>query len=135
MLPPFSASYIWIPNIQYRGSKIQSLYAHVQWYGKRTPGTNQKVLYHHALRHLVIRKGTLGRRAVHIYPTAEASPTDCGWKSTQNCLQPDWYPGSSVPESLTCASDNMEDTSTDGEQSDNAWSDDSDDNYENDEEV
>ena len=45
------------------------------------------------------------------------------------------YPGSSVPESLTCASDNMEDTSTDDEQSDNAWSDDSDDNYENDEEV
>ena len=33
---------IWIPNIQYRESKIQSLYAHMQWYGKRTPGTNQK---------------------------------------------------------------------------------------------
>ena len=33
---------IWIPNIKYRGNKIQSLYAHVQWYGKRTPGTNQK---------------------------------------------------------------------------------------------
>ena len=30
---------------------------------------------------------------------------------------------------------NMEDASTDDEQSDNAWSDDSDDNYENDEEV
>ena len=73
------------------------------------------------------------RRAVHINPTAEASPTDCGWKLTQDCLQPDWYPGSSVPESLTCASDNMEDASTDDEQSDNAWSDDSDDNYENNE--
>ena len=34
---------------------------------------------------------------------------------------PDWYPGSSVPEK--------------SEQSDNAWSDDSDDNYENDEEM
>ena len=44
-------------------------------------------------------------------------------------------PGSSVLESLTGASDNMEDASTDDEQSDNAWSDDSDDNYENDEEV
>ena len=44
-------------------------------------------------------------------------------------------PGSFVPESLTCASDNMEDASTDDEQSDNAWSDDSDDNYEYDEEV
>ena len=75
------------------------------------------------------------RRADHINPTAEASPSDYGWKLTQNCLQPDWYPGSSVPESLTCASDNMEDATTDDEQSDNAWSDDSDDNYENDEEV
>ena len=72
---------------------------------------------------------------VHINPTAEASSTDCGWKLTQNCFQPDWYPGSSVPESLTCTSDNMEDAPTDDEQSDNAWSDDSDDNYENDEEV
>ena len=53
------------------------------------------------------------RRAVHINSTTEASPTDCGWKLTQKCLQPDWYPGSSVPESLTCASDNMEDISTD----------------------
>ena len=26
---------IWIPNIQYRGSKIQSLYAHVQWNSDR----------------------------------------------------------------------------------------------------
>ena len=40
------------------------------------------------------------------------------------------------PGVITCASNNMEDASTDDEQSDNAWSDDSDDdNYENDEEV
>ena len=39
------------------------------------------------------------------------------------------------PRVITCASNNMEDASTDDEQSDNAWSDDSDDNYENDEEV
>ena len=39
------------------------------------------------------------------------------------------------PGVITCASNNMEDASTDDEQSDNAWSDDSDSNYENDEEV
>ena len=74
-------------------------------------------------------------RADQTNSTAEASPTNYGWKLTQNCLQPDWYPGSSVPESLTCAStteDSMEATSTDDEESENACSDDS---YENDEEV
>ena len=56
-----------------------------------------KTLSNHIKRaHYVAR---MWRRAVHINPTAEASPTDCGWKLTQNCLQPDWYPGSSVPES------------------------------------
>ena len=37
------------------------------------------------------------------------------------------------PGVITCASNNMEDASSDDEQSDSAWSDDSDDNYENDE--
>ena len=42
-------------------------------------------------------------------------PTDCGWKLTQNCLQPDWY--KFCPGVITCASNNMEDASTDDEQS------------------
>ena len=74
------------------------------------------------------------KRADQTYPTGEASPTDDGWKLTQNCLQPDWYPGSSLPESLTHAStddgDSMGAMSTDDEESDNVWSDDSNENDE-----
>ena len=56
-----------------------------------------------------------------------------GWKDNHNHLEPYWYQGNSVPESLTATSANngerMEATSTDDEQSDNAWSEDSDDNH------
>ena len=46
-----------------------------------------KTLSNHIKRaHYVAR---MWRRVVHINPTAEASPTDCGWKLTQNCFQPD----------------------------------------------
>ena len=73
------------------------------------------------------------KRADQADPTGEASPTDDGWKLTQNCLQPDWYPGSSLPESLTRApsvdGDSMGATSTDDE-SENVWSYDSDENDE-----
>ena len=54
------------------------------------------------------------------------SPTDYGWKWTQNCFRPDWYLGSLVPESLTSPpmddGDSVGATSTDDESSDNAWS-------------
>ena len=63
-------------------------------------------------------------------PTGEVSPADSGWKLIQDCFEPDWFPESSVPESLTCTSmpeDDTGATSTDDEESDNAWSDDSDD--------
>ncbi len=57
----------------------------------------------------------------------------------QNCLEPDWFPGSSVPETLTCtpADEDGVATSSDGEESesDNAWSDDSDDSDDCDEEL
>ena len=33
-------------------------------------------------------------------PTGEASPTDYGWKENNNRLEPDWFPGTSVPETL-----------------------------------
>ena len=69
-------------------------------------------------------------------PTGKASPTDFAWKLNQNCFEPDWFPGSSVPESLTTSTpeDTMGTTSTDDE-SDNTWSDVCDNSDENEEEV
>ena len=61
----------------------------------------------------------------------QTCPIDYGWKENQNRLELDWFLGNSVPESLTAASaddgERMEATFTDDEQSDNAWSEDSDD--------
>ena len=70
-------------------------------------------------------------------PTGEASPTDFAWKLNQNCFEPDWFPGSSVQESLTTSTpeDTMGTTSTDDEESDNTWSDVCDNSDENEEEV
>ena len=68
------------------------------------------------------------KRADQMDPTGGASPTDFGWKLTEeNYFEPDWFSRSSVPESLTgsCEEENVEATSTDDE-SDNAWSEDSD---------
>ena len=68
------------------------------------------------------------KRADQKDPTGGANPTDFGWKlSEDNYFEPVWFPGSSVPESLTgsCHEENIEATSTDDE-SDNAWSKDSD---------
>ena len=28
--------------------------------------------------------------------------TSYGWSLCQNCFEPNWFPGSSIPESLTC---------------------------------
>jgi hypothetical protein len=75
------------------------------------------------------------RRADQTDPTVGASPTDYGWKLTQKGFEPEWYPGSSVPESLTGTNsddrESVEVRSTDyndedDDESDNAWSDDSD---------
>lgn len=69
------------------------------------------------------------KRADQVEPTGGASPVDYGWKLTQNCLEPDWYPGRAVPESLTAppTGEDIERASTDDEESDNARSEDSDD--------
>ena len=37
-------------------------------------------------------------------PIGKACPTDYRWKDNQNRLEPDWYPGNSVPESVTATS-------------------------------
>ena len=77
------------------------------------------------------------KRADEISPTGDAGPTDYGWKLNQNCFEPDWFQGSSVPESLTSEPTSLADansaeaTSSDEEESDEAWSD----SDENDEEV
>ena len=52
-----------------------------------------------------------------------------GWKLNQNCFEPDWFQGSSVPESLTSEATSLADansaeaTSSNEEESDEAWSD------------
>ena len=75
----------------------RELLARIKKINSSSPPPCTKTLNNHIKRsHYVAR---MWRRAVHNNPTAEASPTDCGWKLTQNCLQLDWYPGSSVPES------------------------------------
>ena len=77
------------------------------------------------------------KRADETSPTGDASPTDYGWKLNQNCFEPDWFQGSSVPECLTSEPTSLADanraeaTSSDEEESDEAWSD----SDENDEEV
>ena len=41
------------------------------------------------------------KRADETSHIGDASPTDYGWKLNKNCFEPDWFQGSSVPESLT----------------------------------
>ena len=69
-------------------------------------------------------------------PTREATPTDHGWKKTENGLEPDWYPTSVLPECLTASPTNDGDslgaTSTDDEESGNARNEDIDDTNEED---
>ena len=69
----------------------------------------------------------IGKIADQTDPTGGANPTDFGWKLCEdNYIEPVWFPGSSVPVSLTgsCDEENGEATSTDDE-SNNAWSKDS----------
>ena len=40
------------------------------------------------------------KRADQTDPTGEANPTDYGWKENSNRLEPDWFPGRSIPETL-----------------------------------
>ncbi len=103
-----------------------------------------KTLLNHIKRAQYVAR--MWKRANETNPTGDVDPTDYGWKLNQNCLEPDWFPGSSVPESLTSTStedneasssddeDSVETTSSDNEESD-TWSDDSDsdDSDENDE--
>ena len=44
----------------------------------------------------------LWKRADHKEPTDGANPLDYGWKSTDDQLEPEWYTGSAVSESLRC---------------------------------
>ena len=99
-----------------------------------------KTLLNHIKRAQYVAR--MWKRADETNPTADASPTDYGWNINQNCYEPDWFQGSSVPESLTSAptspadADSAEATSSDEEESesDEAWSDNCD-SDENDEEV
>ena len=84
-----------------------------------------KTLENHIRRAQYVAR--IWKRADQVDPTGGASPADFGWKLTEeNYFEPDWFPGSSVPESLTgpCEEENVEATSTDDE-SDGAWSEDS----------
>ena len=97
-----------------------------------------KTLLNHIKRAQYVAR--MWKRADETDPTGEASPTDYGWKLNQNCLEPDWFPGSSVPETLTYTpadEDGVGATSSDDEESEseNTWSDDSDDSDDNDEEL
>ena len=40
------------------------------------------------------------KRADQKDPTGEARPSDYGWKENYNRLEPDWFPGRSVPETI-----------------------------------
>ena len=81
-----------------------------------------KTLLNHIKRAQYVAR--MWKRADETNPTGEASPTDYGWKLNQNCFERDWFPGNSVPKSLTTST--PEDTvgviSTDDEESDNTWS-------------
>jgi len=118
-----------------RGGKGKELLARLKKINCASLPPCTKTLLNHIKRAQYVAR--MWKRADETNPTGEASPTDYAWKLNQNCFEPDWFPGSSVPESLTTSTpeDTMGVTSTDDEESDNTWSDDSDDSDENDEEV
>lgn len=86
-----------------------------------------KTLGNHIKRaHYVAR---MWKRADQAEPTGGSRPLDFGWKSTNNCFEPEWYPGSAVPESLTGSPTTPtedDDSVQDEEESDDAWSEESD---------
>ena len=70
------------------------------------------------------------KRADQMDPTNRMRPVDYGWRELQNGLEPDWFPGHPVPESLTQPLDREEvagSVSPEDEDSDSPWSDDSED--------
>ena len=92
---------------------------------------HQDACQSHQKAHFV---ASIWKRTNQTDPTGEVSPTDYewrnGWKETENSLEPDWYPTSALLDSLTATpmndGDSMGVTSTDDEESNNAWSVDSD---------
>ena len=86
-----------------------------------------KTLFNHIKRAQYVAR--MWKKAGESNPTGDASPTDYGWKLNQNYFEPDWFRGSSVPESLISAptspadADSAEATSSDKEESesDEAW--------------
>ena len=56
-----------------------------------------KTLGNHVKRAQVV--SMMWKRADQTDTTGEARP-DYGWKENNNCLEPDWFPGRSVPETL-----------------------------------
>lgn len=91
-----------------------------------------KTLLNHIKRAQYVAR--MWRRADETNPTGDVSPTDYGWRLSQNCFEPEWFPGSSVPESLTTpaeedsaeATTDLDEESDEESESDDAWSDNSD---------
>lgn len=90
----------------------------------------QKVLYNQIKRAQFVAR--YWKRADQTDPSGTENPTDYGWRENQNgMLEPDWYAGSSLPSLITDTQTNDDDDdnkvlSKDAEESDKAWSEDSD---------
>ena len=87
----------------------------------------EKTLLNHIKRAQYVAR--MWKRADETNPTRNASPTDYGWKLSQNCFEPDWFQGISIPQSLTrtltspADANGGEITSSDDEEpEDDAWS-------------
>ncbi|CAM1331032.1 Uncharacterised protein g10458 [Pycnogonum litorale] len=84
----------------------------------------EKTLVNHIRRAHYVAK--IWIRADQACPTEGDNPIDFGWAETDGCFVPVWYNGTQVPDSLTTNEEIQEEVSSDGDESDNAWSDDSD---------
>ena len=64
-------------------------------------------------------------------PLQGRSPLNYGWKMSEDGLEAEWFPGHPIPESITDPTENhvgmTESVPEEYEESDNAWSEDSDD--------
>ena len=87
-----------------------------------------KTLQNHLKRAHYVAK--MWKRADQAHPTSRTNPANYGWKLTENCFQPDWFSGSSVPESVTAPLSENTDSSTNEEESDSFWSEESEDSDE-----
>ena len=91
------------------------------------PWTTNTLQNHLKRAHYVAK---MWKRADQAHPTSRINPANYGWQLTENCFQPDWFSGSSVPESLTAPLSENTDSSTDEEESDSFWSEESEDSDE-----